>query len=63
MKSPSTYASSAAMSRAIRTFEKAGMHVGSVRLAPDGSIEIFRAEAVPIDPANDFDRLEAQGLL
>lgn len=57
------YASSATVRRAICAAEKAGIEVGSVRLHPDGSIELTRMEAIPVQAGNDFDRLDASGAL
>lgn len=57
------YASSAALRRAITTCKKAGLQVGSVKLHPDGAIELIRDALTPSEAVNDFDRLEAAGLL
>lgn len=57
------YATTAHVRRAIKAAETAGMHVGGVKLYPDGRIELTRAEMNDQGAANDFDRLDAQGLL
>ena len=63
-RKPHPYASSATLSRVLRTFEKAGITVGTVRLDPDGTIEIHSGPGpLPASPDNDFDRMEAQGLI
>lgn len=63
-RSPTTsYASSACVSRAIKASQSAGITIGSIVLQPNGTIEL-RASPFPSSaPANDFDRLEAEGLL
>jgi hypothetical protein len=58
-----TYASSASVRRAKDAIEKTGSAVRSVRLFPDGTIEIFIGSSSNDDVASEFDRLEAAGLL
>lgn len=57
------YASSSAVRRAVAAVENAGLHVGGIKLHPNGTIELIRASSPDATAANDFDRLEAQGLL
>lgn len=59
-----TYARAAAARRAIVALQGAGLEVGGLRYFPDGSFEVIAAGQRPnTEPANDFDRLEAAGLL
>jgi len=61
--SQETYASPAAVGRAIRAVQKAGLQLGSIKLHRDGAIELIHSDlAVPV-PVNDFDRLDAAGCL
>lgn len=57
------YATAAAVRRAISAVRVAGIEVGSVELAPDGSIRINAAKMSPPTPANEFDRWDASGRL
>lgn len=58
-----SYASSACVSRAIKASQSAGINIGSILLQPDGTIELRASSFPSSEPANDFDRLEAEGLL
>ena len=59
-----TYATSAVTRRAISNVKKAGITIGSVRLLPCGAVEIMAARQDDDASAkNDFDRLDAKGLL
>jgi acylphosphatase len=60
-----TYATAAATRRAINAFKGCGLQVGSARLLPDGSIEIVASgmSASQRHADNDFDKLDAAGLL
>ena len=42
---------------------KGGMKIGSIKLHSDGTIELISEQSVLATPANDFDRLDAEGLL
>ena len=53
------YARKAEIARAIEALRAAGLDVGSVRLSPDGGIELIERGSVP-QASNDFDRLESQ---
>jgi hypothetical protein len=57
------YASSAVVRRAKAAIEKTGAVVSSVRLFPDGAIELVTAARSNDDESSDFDRLDAAGLL
>lgn len=59
----STHARPSVVRRAITAFVEGGMELGSVKLYPDGTIEIFRKPQVLPSPTNDFDRLDRDGLL
>jgi hypothetical protein len=60
----SNYAKTPAYRRIISATTRMGIPIAAVRLGPDGSIEIIVAgKVVGSDPANDFDRLEAEGQL
>jgi hypothetical protein len=60
-----TYATAAATRRAISALKGCGLHVGSIRLFPDGTIEITPSgQSISLAHAdNDFDKLDAAGLL
>ena len=49
--------------RAINASQSAGLVLGSIKLHPDGTIELCASQQEPSEPANDFERLDAQGLL
>ncbi|MGZ8286654.1 MAG: hypothetical protein ACXW27_08645 [Allosphingosinicella sp.] len=57
------YPSQAAVERAIRAARAGGLDVGGVEVAPDGTIRVMEARAMP-KPAEDlFDQLEREGRL
>lgn len=58
------YATAAVIRRVIKTVESTGLLVGGLKLHPDGKIEIIplAPDRTPL-PANDFDRLNAEGVL
>lgn len=49
--------------RAINASQSAGLVLGSVKLHPDGTIELCASRQEANEPANDFDRFDARGLL
>jgi hypothetical protein len=57
------YPSSPSVQRAIRSCAKAGIAIGAVEIRPDGTIRIVTQGSITTDPANDFDRLDALGVL
>ncbi|MFO6446032.1 hypothetical protein ACLBKU_02695 [Erythrobacter sp. NE805] len=57
------YPSSPSVQRAIRSCTRAGIAIGAVEMRPDGTIRIVTQGAITTDPANDFDRLDALGVL
>jgi hypothetical protein len=57
------FATKAEIRRAISAIRATGMSIGSVELLPDGSIRLHTSDAVINAAANDFDRLDADGLL
>ena len=57
-----TYATSAAIRRAKAAIEKTGSTVSCMKLYPDGCLE-FHLGAANDDPATEFDRLDAAGVL
>jgi hypothetical protein len=61
--SRSPYASSACLRRALSAAAKAGIVVGSIKLHPDGAIELGVATVQASPAMNDFDRLLAAGAL
>lgn len=64
MSTKTTYARAAATRRAIAVLQGAGIEVGGLRVFPDGSFEVIAANrGATAEPANDFDRLEAEGRL
>jgi hypothetical protein len=59
-----TYARAAVARRAVLALQGAGLEVGGLRFFPDGSFEVITAgQRATAEPANDFDRLDAAGLL
>lgn len=59
-----SYANSAATRRAIKAIQNAGLNIGSVKLHPSGEIEFITGVSLVARPAaNDYDRLDAAGLL
>ena len=49
--------------RILRSLRDCGVSVGSVVIHPDGTIEVSQSPIEPNAPQNDFDRLDAAGLL
>ena len=58
-----SHASFAAVRRAMTAVVAGGMQVGSVKLYPDGTIELSRDTQDLPSPMNDFERLDRDGLL
>jgi hypothetical protein len=57
------YPRTAEIKRLFQAVEACGISVGSVRIRPDGTIELAAASDQPLSADNDFDRLHAAGLL
>jgi hypothetical protein len=58
-----TYAGAVAIKKTIDAARKAGLDVGGIEVAPDGTIRIMEARAMPKPAENLFDQLEAEGKL
>jgi len=57
------YPSSPSVKRAILSCTKAGIAIGAIEMRPDGTIRIVTQGSITTEPANDFDRLDALGVL
>jgi len=57
------YPSKAAIDRTIAAARGAGLDIAGIEVGPDGSIRLVEARAVPKKNMDEFERLEAQGLL
>lgn len=57
------YPSQAAVERAIRAARAGGLDVGGFEVAPDGTIRILEARAMPKKAGDLFDQLDRDGKL
>lgn len=57
------YPSTALIRRVVHSVRACGVTVGSVVIHLDGRIEVSQSQAEPSAAQNDFDRLDAAGLL
>lgn len=60
---PRLYPGKVAIRHAIEVAKSCGLDVAGFELSPDGTIRIMEARALPQKFENEFDRLEAAGLL
>jgi hypothetical protein len=58
-----SYATNAAVRRAIHACEKSGLRVESIKLHPDGIIELISPQSSQGTRGDEFDCLEALGCL
>ena len=57
------YPGKVAIRHAVEAAQACGLDVAGVEVSPNGTIRIMDARAMPKPPADEFERLEAQGLL
>ncbi len=60
-KQPLRFPGKTAIRQLMEVAKSCGLDVAGVELSPDGSIRVFEARAVPAAPADEFDRLVAEG--
>jgi hypothetical protein len=56
---PSTFRQ-ADVSRAVKAAQTAGLTIGKVEVAPDGTIRVIVANAPELSPANPFDQWKSK---
>ncbi|OYY72415.1 hypothetical protein [Sphingomonas sp. 28-63-12] len=63
MASRAAYPTDAQLQRAIGAARKVGFDVAGVSISREGEIKLFEARALSAQPSDEFERLEAAGLL
>ena len=57
------YAGKVAIRHAVEGARAAGVEIGSIEMAPDGTIRIFTPQSASPEPVKLYDRLKAEGRL
>lgn len=57
------YPGKVAIRHAVEAAKACGLDVGGLEVCPDGTIRIMDARAMPKLPADEFERLQAAGLI
>lgn len=57
------YPGKVAIRHAVEAAKACGLDVAGLEVSPDGRIKILDARTIPAQPVDEFERLEAKGLI